>query len=213
MHAECRILVPWPGTDPCSLQWKCGVLTIGPPGMSLFVLFFFNFYCILEYRWFTTLCQFQVDSKVIQLYIHIQPFFFKFFSYTDYLTVYWGEFSVLYGRSLLIIYFIHKYKIYYFMYNNSTSLCLWDHQYLYLLTTCIGTCINKLYWPAFASGLPLKLRQTQAVNSPVRAALHQRSLGRGGWIPQVPHPLLPDCSEVWVPYRFPERLSPAAYPG
>ena len=36
-HAECGILVSWPGTDPCSLQRKCGVLTTGPP---LFVLFF-----------------------------------------------------------------------------------------------------------------------------------------------------------------------------
>ena len=32
--AACGILVPWPG-NPCPLQWKCGVLTAGPPGKSL----------------------------------------------------------------------------------------------------------------------------------------------------------------------------------
>ena len=35
-HLACRILVPWPGTEPGPQQWKCRVLTTGPPGNSLF---------------------------------------------------------------------------------------------------------------------------------------------------------------------------------
>jgi len=35
----CGILVPWPGTEPKPLQWKCGVLTRGPPGESLLQYF------------------------------------------------------------------------------------------------------------------------------------------------------------------------------
>ena len=35
----CRILVPWPGIEPCPLQWKCRVLTTGLPGNSLVSLF------------------------------------------------------------------------------------------------------------------------------------------------------------------------------
>ena len=31
----CEILVPQPGTEPCSLQWKCGFLTTGPWGKFL----------------------------------------------------------------------------------------------------------------------------------------------------------------------------------
>ena len=31
-RAACRILVPRPGSNPCPLQWKRGVLTTGPPG-------------------------------------------------------------------------------------------------------------------------------------------------------------------------------------
>ena len=30
----CGILVPWPGIEPISLQWKQGVLTTRPPGKS-----------------------------------------------------------------------------------------------------------------------------------------------------------------------------------
>ena len=30
----CRKLVPTLGLNPCSLQWKCEVLTTGPPGKS-----------------------------------------------------------------------------------------------------------------------------------------------------------------------------------
>ena len=34
-HAE----LPRPGTEPCPLQWKYGVLTTGPPGKSLWHIF------------------------------------------------------------------------------------------------------------------------------------------------------------------------------
>ena len=34
-HASFRILVPWPGIEPSSPQWKHGVLTSGRPGKSL----------------------------------------------------------------------------------------------------------------------------------------------------------------------------------
>ena len=43
-------------------------------------------------------------SKVIQLYIYIYPFFFRFFSH---ITEYWVEFPGLYSRFLLIIYFMY----------------------------------------------------------------------------------------------------------
>ena len=33
-HTACRILVPYPGIEPVPLQWRCGVLTTGPPGKS-----------------------------------------------------------------------------------------------------------------------------------------------------------------------------------
>ena len=39
-------------------------------------------------------------NKVNQLYIHIYPLFFRFFSHKDH----WVEFPVLYSRSLLVIY-------------------------------------------------------------------------------------------------------------
>ena len=41
-YAACGILVPWPGVEPVlSLQWKCGVLTSGPPRTSHWWFFFF----------------------------------------------------------------------------------------------------------------------------------------------------------------------------
>ena len=52
-------------------------------------------------RWWALLPQFQVYSKVIQSYLHVYLFFFKYFSYLDYLE-YWAEFSVPYSRSLLV---------------------------------------------------------------------------------------------------------------
>ena len=33
-HAACGILVPLEGITPLPLQWKCSVLTTGPPGKS-----------------------------------------------------------------------------------------------------------------------------------------------------------------------------------
>ena len=38
------ILVPQSGTEPWPWQWKCWVLTTGPPGKSLWVPFLFNIY-------------------------------------------------------------------------------------------------------------------------------------------------------------------------
>ena len=35
-HVAFGILLPWPGVERGPLQWKCQVLTIGPPGNSLF---------------------------------------------------------------------------------------------------------------------------------------------------------------------------------
>ena len=37
------------------------------------------FYFIVEYKWFTMLCEFQIHSKVIQLYIYRCLFSFRFF--------------------------------------------------------------------------------------------------------------------------------------
>ena len=36
---SCGILVPWPGINPCPLQWKCRVVTAGLPGKSPVMLF------------------------------------------------------------------------------------------------------------------------------------------------------------------------------
>ena len=41
-------------------------------------------YFILEYSRFTMSCSFQVYSKVIQLYICLYLFFFRYFSYLGY---------------------------------------------------------------------------------------------------------------------------------
>ena len=38
-YAACRIFVPQRGIKPVPLQWKIGVLTTGPPGKSLHLLF------------------------------------------------------------------------------------------------------------------------------------------------------------------------------
>ena len=54
-------------------SWACW------PFVFFLKKFFLNF--TLEYSWFTMLCQFQVYSKVIQLYIYIYLFFFRFFSH------------------------------------------------------------------------------------------------------------------------------------
>ena len=37
-HTACRIFVTWPGIKPMFLQWKCRVLTTGPPRKSLFIM-------------------------------------------------------------------------------------------------------------------------------------------------------------------------------
>ena len=39
----CRILVPWPGIEPGPWQWKCRVLTTGPPGNFLELSLWFKF--------------------------------------------------------------------------------------------------------------------------------------------------------------------------
>ena len=41
-RSACRILVCWPGSNPCPLQWKHGVLTTASPGKSL-GLFVYSF--------------------------------------------------------------------------------------------------------------------------------------------------------------------------
>ena len=47
-------------------------------------------------------------SKVNQLYVHIYPLFFKFFSHIGYYGILNIEFSVLYSWSLFVIYFIYS---------------------------------------------------------------------------------------------------------
>ena len=53
------------------------------------------------------LCLFQEHSKVIQLYMYIHPFFFRFFSHIG-VYKYFVEFPVPYSSSLLIIYYIYS---------------------------------------------------------------------------------------------------------
>lgn len=38
--AVCKILIPQPGSNPCLLQWKCGVLTSEPQGIPVVHLIF-----------------------------------------------------------------------------------------------------------------------------------------------------------------------------
>ena len=45
---------------------------------------YFLILILLEYSWFTMLYLFQVYSKVLQLYIYIYSFFFRFFSHIGY---------------------------------------------------------------------------------------------------------------------------------
>ena len=71
-------------------------------------IYFLNLYFILEYSWLTMLCQFHVYSKVIQLYIYMYPFFFRFFSHIGHCVEYWVEFPVLYSGSLLVIYLMYS---------------------------------------------------------------------------------------------------------
>ena len=52
----------------------------------IFIFLIKNFHFILKYS-LLTMHQFQVYSKVIQLYIYMYPFFFKFFSHLDYYRV------------------------------------------------------------------------------------------------------------------------------
>ena len=56
--------------------------------------------------------------KVIQTCIYMYPFFLKFFP-SKVITEYWIEFSVIYSRSLLDIYFIFDsvYMSYYFLWH------------------------------------------------------------------------------------------------
>ena len=46
-HKACRIAVPHQGSNPCPLQWKCGVLTTRLPGKFLHSLSFAG-YAIVE---------------------------------------------------------------------------------------------------------------------------------------------------------------------
>ena len=41
-RAACRVLVPGPGIEPCSLHWEPGVLTTGPPGKSHHWVYIFS---------------------------------------------------------------------------------------------------------------------------------------------------------------------------
>ena len=54
---------------------------------SDFYSFFFFKKSLLEHSLFTMLCQSQVYSKVTQLYIHIQPLYFRFFSHIGHYTL------------------------------------------------------------------------------------------------------------------------------
>ena len=59
------------------------------------------------YRWFTMMCNFQVDSKVIQLYIHIHSFL-KYSFPSWFLIGYWISFSVFINFNLCNCFFIKR---------------------------------------------------------------------------------------------------------
>ena len=67
-------------------------------------IFFLKYFKIEIYS--TVFCQFQVDGKVIQLYIRVYSFLDSFL--LEIITRYCIQFPVLHGRSLLFIYFIYS---------------------------------------------------------------------------------------------------------
>ena len=75
----------WPGPSPLllpqdSMTWVPPPLPVLCPWCTLFVFFFSFFKVLLKYGWFTTLWQFLLYSKVIQLYVYTHPLSFRFFS-------------------------------------------------------------------------------------------------------------------------------------
>ena len=98
----------------CSAKAATDDMWLYSNGCECSFFFFWKFYFIkkilLEYSWFTMLCQFQLYSKVNQLYVYIYPLFFRFFSHI-------GHYRVLsrvpcaillYSRSLLFVCFIYR---------------------------------------------------------------------------------------------------------
>ena len=47
-HMPCGILVPWPGMEPIPPTLEGEVLTTGPPGKSLLLLFFYINIIVLQ---------------------------------------------------------------------------------------------------------------------------------------------------------------------
>ena len=110
-HYRVLSRVPCAAVGPCLLSILYRVVCIcssQAPDLSLTNVsntHFLKAKHFLKYSCFTMLCQFQVYSKVIQLYLHI--YFFRFFFLIGYSKIL-VEFPVLYSRSLLIIYFVYS---------------------------------------------------------------------------------------------------------
>ena len=82
--------------QPASYNWKPGIPELSfhfhlslsqAAGVHLKSLHVFFVSFILKYSWFTVLYSFQVYSKMIQLYICIYLFFFRFFPHIGYQSI------------------------------------------------------------------------------------------------------------------------------
>ena len=78
----CILIICWNKHDLSFLDSLTYLTKIHLFCLLLFLAWLLEFFLfiLLEYIWFTMFCEFQVPSKVIQLYIYMHWFFYRFFS-------------------------------------------------------------------------------------------------------------------------------------
>ena len=112
------ILIPRPGDQGlnlCSLHWKCGVLTTGPPGKSPFSPHFEGFlslslFFLIEVQLiYNVVLVSGIQQSDSVIHIHIPILFQILFPFRLLQNI---EFPVLYSRSLLVICFKYMYCVY-----------------------------------------------------------------------------------------------------
>ena len=100
-------------------------------GNLLKVFFFHCFYFLMKYSWFTMMCNFQVGSKVIQLYVYIHSSL-KYSFPLWFLIGYWTSFSVFINFNLCNCFFVKvEFSLQGFLQDNLFS-CQWNDVLLFL---------------------------------------------------------------------------------
>ena len=89
------------------------------------------------------LCQFRMYNKVIHVYIHVQPFFFKLFSHLGYYRILRSNPCAI--QQVLVGYLFLSFFLFYFL---ASLQSMWD------LGTGQGSNPCSLQWNHRASGLP-----------------------------------------------------------